>query len=244
MKWIAKLLFLAAVALTLFLISGTASAAPGELGPFANIKLLVDTQIEAPPVNNNVTTHRLLLSGESVQFQLFAPAAAGVLTWGYAITFDGVTDFHSPSGRDMTGSPLILAFDGTPAALLITQPSIGPDGYLGEVTLMVSRDLSDGSVLQVSSFVMSDPSRDLDYLDVSSATITFTSGQGSAQMDGDFDLDGDVDFVDFLRFAQNFGKTGPAPTQTSPGMDGDFDLDGDVDFSDFITFAQNFGRKS
>jgi len=243
MKWVAKLLFLAAVVLTLFLISGTPSSASDEFGSFQDIKLLVDTQIEAPPVNNHVTTHRLLQSGESVKFQLFAPAAAEVLTWGYAITFDGVTDFHAPSGRDFLGSPLILAFDGAPAALLITQLSIGPDGYLGEVTLMVSSDLSDGSVLQVSSFVMADPSRDLDYLDVSSATITFTSAQDTGPMDGDFDLDGDVDFVDFLRFAQNFGKTGPAPAQTSPGMDGDVDLDGDVDFSDFLTFAQNFGRK-
>lgn len=33
---------------------------------------------------------------------------------------------------------------------------------------------------------------------------------------GDLDLDGDVDFSDFLTFAQNFGKSGSAPTPLEP----------------------------
>ena len=55
----------------------------------------------------------------------------------------------------------------------------------------------------------------------------------------DFDGSGQVDFSDFLAFAQRFGtRSGEA------GFDEAFDLDasGAVDFSDFIMFVQQFGK--
>lgn len=45
---------------------------------------------------------------------------------------------------------------------------------------------------------------------ISSAAITFTSTV--KPIPGDLNLNGSVDFVDFLLFASNYGKTGPAPT--------------------------------
>ena len=54
---------------------------------------------------------------------------------------------------------------------------------------------------------------------------------------GDSDLDGDVDFKDFLNLAANFGTAGGASW-----ADGDFDSDCDVDFLDFLDFSQNFGK--
>lgn len=61
--------------------------------------------------------------------------------------------------------------------------------------------------------------------------IQFAQG---ADLVGDFDNSGAVDFDDFFAFAQAFGSTNPA-----------FDLDrsGKVDFNDFFVFADNFGRR-
>ena len=54
-----------------------------------------------------------------------------------------------------------------------------------------------------------------------SSTILFngaTGGPGTENVvepiTGDLDLDGNVDFTDFLLFSKNFGKTGPVPTRT------------------------------
>ena len=54
----------------------------------------------------------------------------------------------------------------------------------------------------------------------------------------DFDNDGQIDFADFLLFAQNFGKQ-----QTDPAFDARFDLDenGRVGFEDFLAFVKAFG---
>jgi T5SS/PEP-CTERM-associated repeat protein len=53
-------------------------------------------------------------------------------------------------------------------------------------------------------------------------------------LDGDADLDGDVDFDDFSTLAFHFGGAGT-------WKDGDFDGDGVVDFDDFSALAFNFG---
>jgi hypothetical protein len=55
---------------------------------------------------------------------------------------------------------------------------------------------------------------------------------------GDTDVDGDVDFIDFLTLANNYGM---------PNMSwsaGSFDGDGDVDFSDFAALASSFGNSA
>jgi len=56
---------------------------------------------------------------------------------------------------------------------------------------------------------------------------------GSGDETADFNGDGNVDFQDFLPFAEAFGTVNPA-----------FDIDGDgqVGFSDFLRFANAFGR--
>ena len=55
---------------------------------------------------------------------------------------------------------------------------------------------------------------------------------------GDANLDGTVDFVDFLALAGSFGKV---DTELRWG-DGDFNGDGMVNFIDFLALAENFGR--
>lgn len=54
---------------------------------------------------------------------------------------------------------------------------------------------------------------------------------------GDADLDGTVQFSDFLLLAQNFGEDGSFTR-------GDFDCSGSVEFPDFLALAQNFGSSA
>jgi len=54
---------------------------------------------------------------------------------------------------------------------------------------------------------------------------------------GDTDLDGDVDFADFLNLSANFGKSPDASW-----ADGDFDSDCEVGFTDFLLLSKNFGK--
>jgi len=55
-------------------------------------------------------------------------------------------------------------------------------------------------------------------------------------LNGDTDLDGDVDFSDLLTVAQNYDQT---PNAT--WFDGDFNDDMAVNFSDLLVVAQNYG---
>ena len=54
---------------------------------------------------------------------------------------------------------------------------------------------------------------------------------------GDLDLDGDVDFQDFLTLAENFALVDAAYSQ------GDLNCDGEVGFLDFLGLASNFGKQ-
>ena len=52
---------------------------------------------------------------------------------------------------------------------------------------------------------------------------------------GDADLDGQVDFADYLTLSANFAESGG-------WAQGDFDGDGEVQFSDFLILSANFGK--
>ena len=60
-----------------------------------------------------------------------------------------------------------------------------------------------------------------------------------AGVTGDLDGDADVDFTDFLFFAQSFGSQSGQPAYNSGA---DFDSNGIVEFQDFLVFAGAFGR--
>lgn len=56
---------------------------------------------------------------------------------------------------------------------------------------------------------------------------------------GDFNADGDVNFGDFLLFAQNFGRR---VGQSVFDVRFDLNADGEVGFADFLIFASAFGQ--
>ena len=55
---------------------------------------------------------------------------------------------------------------------------------------------------------------------------------------GDFDLNGNVEFADFLILSANFGQSETSYT------DGDVDANGSVEFADFLSLSANFGESS
>lgn len=59
---------------------------------------------------------------------------------------------------------------------------------------------------------------------------------GAAAIQGDANLDGIVEFQDFLTLAANFGDAGVWAT-------GDFTFDGLVDFNDFLSLSAHFGER-
>lgn len=69
--------------------------------------------------------------------------------------------------------------------------------------------------------------------DTISATLTAASLLG-----GDLDLNGKVEFADFLTFSGNFGITDKGGGYAN----GDIDLNGAVEFADFLTLSGNFGK--
>jgi len=56
-------------------------------------------------------------------------------------------------------------------------------------------------------------------------------------LDGDTNLDNNVNFDDLLRLAQNYGKH-----ENANWDQGDFNYDGQVDFQDLLKLAQNYGK--
>ncbi|MGC4032165.1 MAG: PEP-CTERM sorting domain-containing protein [Tepidisphaeraceae bacterium] len=71
-----------------------------------------------------------------------------------------------------------------------------------------------------------------DFFDMGSYFITGSIRQPLA---GDADLDGDVDFSDFLVLQANFGLAAANFKQ------GDFNFDGTTNFNDFLALQSNFG---
>ena len=68
-------------------------------------------------------------------------------------------------------------------------------------------------------------------------TYTPTLVELTAALLGDGDLDGDVDFVDFVNLSNNFGGSGT-------WVDGDYNGSGIIDFPDFVGLSNNFGASA
>ena len=97
-----------------------------------------------------------------------------------------------------------------------TAQIFAPGDWVGEETIFIS--VSDGSDNGVG------------------VSILVVRRQPLPVLLGDLNGDAEVNFSDFIVFAQAFGQTNSASTA-------DLNGDGRVDFSDFLIFAQNFGRK-
>ncbi len=206
------------------------------------MQLQLDTRIESPPQNNDVLELPEKRAGDTIQFQLFVPDAGGRQIQAYTVelalkgkTFDSY--FDDVSGMDLTGAALLsgAAGSGNPtlSMLSLSAMSVPSSGYLGQVTLRVSRALTSSDALEVASAEVGSTDG-VETLDVSQALLTFTA----AACPGDFDGNGMVNLSDFLAFAGAFGtRSGDANYNARTDMDGS----GAVDLSDFLAFAGVFG---
>ena len=207
-------------------------------GEFEGLQLHLDTQIETPAAQNNKLIISEQQAGDTIQFQLFVPMAAGKQTYGYEIELDlpGKTfsDYiGSISGTSFTDTPLRQT-PGPPilSALLISTPAVPENGYLGQIDLQVTNTLETETTLIVKTALMAGLSGQRDSLDVSNAVITVTI------ISGDFDGDLDVDFADFLAFTSVFELS-----SSDANYDARMDLndDGVINFADFLIFVSVFG---
>ncbi len=208
------------------------------LGVFSGVALHVDTQIETPATHNNAKTLPVPKAGDTIRFQLFAPAGGGNTTNGYTLELDvpGKTlanHVGTVSGVDWNGNALIVRGTATLSALFISGATVPSSGYLGQVSVSVTRELDAGAKLTVKRMEVTS-GRDVDQLAVGAAEVTFTAG-GNA---GDFNNDGRVDLSDFLAFANMFGTS---PGEADYDVRGDFDNDGSINLSDFLAFVEVFG---
>ena len=208
-------------------------------GEFEGLQLHLDTQIETPAAQNNKLIISEQQAGDTIQFQLFVPMAAGKQTYGYEIEFDlpGKTfsDYiGSISGTSFTDTPLRQTPDRPIlSALLISTPAVPENGYLGQIDLQVTNTLEAETTLIVKTASMAGLSGQRDSLDVSNAVITVTI------ISGDFDGDLDVDFADFLAFTSVFELS-----SSDANYDARMDLndDGVINFADFLIFVSVFGK--
>ena len=207
---------------------------------FAGMQLYLNTQIETPATYNNTLTIPEQKAGDTIQFQLFVPMAAGKQTYGYEIELDlpGKTFSNyigSISGKDFTGASLFPT-PGRPilSSLLISTPLVPANGYLGQIGLQVINTLEAETTLIIKTASMAGLNRQQVLLDVSNAVITITAISHT----GDFDGDLDVDFSDFLAFTNVFGLSS---SDASYDARMDMDSNGIINFFDFLVFAGVFG---
>ena len=210
------------------------------IGEFEGMQLHLDTQIETPAVQNNKLVIPEQQAGDTIQFQLFVPTAAGKQTYGYEIELDlpGKTfsDYiGSISGTSFTDTPLRQTPDRPVlSALLISTSAVPDNGYLGQIDLQVTNTLDAETTLIVKTALMAGLSGPQSALDASNAVITIAD----ISLPGDFDGDLDVDFFDFLAFTDVFGLS-----SSDANYDARMDMndDGVINFADFLIFVSVFG---
>jgi hypothetical protein len=204
------------------LLAGQLGAANEFYGDFQGSALLVDTRVESPATYDNSSSTASPRAGETIEFQLFVPLAAGKQTLGYNLEFSArgfdFLEFFSIFGRDFSGSPIVITQNEPVAtAILISRPTYPSSGYIGTITLTALRDVPPGTqVFLTGRTALADVNSAEDLLDVSEAIVDLVEEDFVEAIPGDLDLNGSVDFSDFLVFAANFGRSGPPPTPPRP----------------------------
>ena len=146
-----------------------------------------------------------------------------------------LTNFASPGAHQVVISGAVdvqnLQFAFRPPEQPDRQPGDFDDsGQLGIIDLdLLYAAIADGD--NADEFDVSEDQQ-LDATDVEDWMALFDAPMGDA------DLNGVVEFVDFLEVSKNFGQ------EVDSWSDGDFDANGVVDFPDFLTLSGNFGQSN
>ncbi|MBK36616.1 MAG: hypothetical protein CME26_13950 [Gemmatimonadetes bacterium] len=144
----------------------------------------------------------------------------GTLTEGWSHAERTLT----PASQDSVGLMSIGVFT-------VESPAIGAGTFVYLEMTVDESALGESSPIVFDSAILNDRSPQAVALD---GHLTIR-----ASTPGDFNLDGNVDFTDFLQFAEHFGEG-----EADEGFDPRFDIDGNgqVGFEDFLVFASGFGQ--
>lgn len=116
------------------------------------------------------------------------------------------------------------------------------------VRIVVEGELTEGTEFQIFAadsvvgletlnLLLDDPSM-WDLSGLSEGLLTFGPGGGTGLL-GDLDMNGEVDFPDFLMLSGMFNQA-----VDPPGSGADLNADGTVDFADFLILSGNFGTSA
>ena len=125
----------------------------------------------------------------------------------------------------------VLGFDGIDGESLLGDYELGIDfdmDVIDRACSLIQDGEFDDNLIDDLDFV--EDGR-LDHLD-----IDFLVEETFRTKSGDANLDGKVNFTDFLVLSSNFGST------NARWSDGDFNCSGDVGFDDFLALSRNFGE--
>ncbi len=211
------------IALVVFFAYGVASAVQ-EQSVFRDMRLVLSFYDDA---DNPLLEMSAPNVGQSFTIYMFVPEAAGMRSVGFQVNFQFL------NLRNMYRFTTILngnAYDGSAlfvneeypqvSALLVSKPTIPASGFIGSVTFKVLEALPEGNRWIFSGHAsMGDPDTNQnDRLNTDDGLLKLIGKPQYvvASIPGDLDLDGDVDFNDFLIFTGNYGRVGDPPQVPEP----------------------------
>lgn len=143
---------------------------------------------------------------------------------------DGITD---PIVSGQHGKTLVVFGRDTIGGHGLLEDTLTlPSGH--EATYVVSLRVPED---YLGEFSLGFTATSVDDPDMADNVTSFSIHVQADHLTGDLELDGDVDFADFLILATNFGKQSGALLS-----EGDLDGDEDIDLDDYRLLIANFGR--
>ena len=212
------------IALVVFVSPQGVAEAIQEQSVFRDMRLVLSLYDDAKRPIREMDAPKV---GQTFTIYMYVPEASGMRTTGFEIEFGFLSTLRMYqfmvilNGEAYDGSALYADEQyATVTALLLGKPAIPASGYIGSVTFKILKDLPEGDRwILVQHASMGDPeTNQRDVLDVVGAYLILTGAPRyiAASIPGDLDLDGDVDFSDFLIFSSNFGRRGDPPTVPEP----------------------------
>jgi len=155
------------------------------------------------------------------------------------------SDTYGSAGRysifDKDDSDVGIGFSCSSTPLVCDEVPQQPRAHIGDFDYDFDSDADDIDLL-FEEFrkdeEQRDPEKDIDRdgAVTAPADLNFLLDIIFGTRSGDSNLDGAIDFTDFLRLSSNFGMNDASWAQ------GDFDGNGVVEFADFLILSRNFGQ--
>lgn len=164
-------------------------------------------------VDDGVISGTVSGQGATIVVEVFAKGVTTPLS-GMSIIFDFDTSLVSFVSVENSAFAFVIP-ESTGANLASPVPvSLPPSGFLGQATFTTIADVTGRDFfIGLQSVVLAETATSSDVI-TSTSTVLFTNT--IKPFPGDLNLDGNVNFTDFLLFVDNFGRTGPAPTPPQP----------------------------